>query len=454
MRRVAQFLARTAGRLSRLLRRGGGTTVPGVVLLKLRPRAAAELSRGLGDGSVVISATNDKTTTARLVRSATDAAGIVTVANTAGSNLLRGVTAALLDADPRASLGVFEVDEAALDEVVDQLQPRVIVLMNLFRDQLDRYGELEGLVAEWRRLVARLPDDTVLVLDADDPPVAHLGEGRGQVVHFGVDDPAVGRTEQAHAADSTHCPRCDAALDYSLIAISHLGHWRCPACGLARPRPDVSARSIELRGVDGFRIELETPAGPVSATVALPGLHNAYNATAAVATGHALGLGPELLATALTSTRAAFGRGERVTIGGRELVLLLAKNPAGANENVRAALTHPGELHVLALLNDRTADGQDVSWIWDVDYEPLFDRLATLTVAGDRAHDLALRFVYGGLPADRLVIRPDPGAAVDHVLEATTPGATVFVLPTYTAMLDLRAELVRRGVTHAFWEDE
>ncbi len=453
MRRLAPLLARLAGRLSRLSGRGGGTALPGVVLLKLRPRAAEELSAGLADGSVVISATNGKTTTARMVRSATDAAGIVSVANTAGSNLLRGVATALLDADPAATLGVFEVDEAALDDVVDQVRPRVIVLMNLYRDQLDRYGELESLVAEWRQLVAGLGDRTILVLDADDPAVAYLGEGRPGVVFFGIDDPDVARAERSHAADSTHCPRCDAPLDYTMVTIAHLGHWRCSSCGLARPRPDVSAERVALRGVEGFDIEIDTPTGPVSAPISLPGLHNAYNATAAVAAGHALGLDRELVGQAIAGTGAAFGRGERVTVGGRELVLLLAKNPAGANENVRTVLTHPGDLHVLALLNDRTADGQDVSWIWDVDYEPLLERLASLTVSGDRAHDLALRFVYGGLAPDRLTVQPDPAAAIDHVVETTPAGATVFVLPTYTAMLDLRAELVSRGVTHSFWED-
>ena len=157
VRRVAEFIASAAGWLSRRLGRGGGTTLPGVVLLKLRPRAAAELAGELAGGSVVISATNGKTTTARLLRSTTDAAGRRTVANTAGSNLLRGVTAALLQDGGGAELGVFEVDEAALPGTVDQLQPHTIVLMNLFRDQLDRYGELETLVATWAELVEALP---------------------------------------------------------------------------------------------------------------------------------------------------------------------------------------------------------------------------------------------------------------------------------------------------------
>lgn len=453
MRRLAQLVARSSGWLSRRLGRGGGTTLPGVVLLKLRPRAAEELAAPLVRGSIAISATNGKTTTARLLRSATDAAGIPTVANTAGSNLLRGVTAALLAEGDHAELGLFEVDEAALPSVVDQVKPQAIVLMNLFRDQLDRYGELETLVETWRTMIADLSGDTALVLNADDPAVAFLGHDRSNTVYFGVDDPSIARTEQSHAADSTHCPRCDHPLTYDLVGIGHMGHWRCGNCGLARPTPSVAATTVQVRGVDGFDIGVETPEGTVTASVSLPGLHNAYNATAAVAAALTLGLDIGLLPTALADTHAAFGRGEHVDIEGKRLVMLLAKNPTGANENVRAALTHADDLHVVIVLNDRTADGQDVSWIWDVDYEPLFDRATSLTVAGDRAHDLALRCIYGGADPDAIVVEPDPGRALDAALASAAPGDTVFALPTYTAMLDLRAELVRRNLVVPFWED-
>lgn len=453
MRRLAQLVARLSGWLSRRLGRGGGTTLPGVVLLKLRPRAAEELATTLPHGSIVISATNGKTTTARLLRSAMTHDGIPTVANTAGSNLLRGVVAALLDKSDDAQMGVFEVDEAALPSVVDQVKPQAIVLMNLFRDQLDRYGELETLVETWRTMIGTLPGDTVLVLNADDPAIAFLGHERASTVYFGVDDSSIARDVQSHAADSTHCPRCDHPLIYDVIGIGHMGHWRCDNCGLARPTPAVAATSVLVRGVDGFEIEIATPDGPVAASVALPGLHNAYNATAAVAAAHTLDLDMGVLPDALAATDAAFGRGEHVDIGDKRLVMLLAKNPTGANENVRAAMTHTGDLHVVIFLNDRTADGQDVSWIWDVDYEPLFDRVSSLTVAGDRAHDLALRCVYGGADPAAIVVEPDPGRALDAALAAAGPGDTVFALPTYTAMLDLRAELVRRELVVPFWED-
>ena len=337
--------------------------------------------------------------------------------------------------------------------MVDQVKPRVIVLMNLFRDQLDRYGELETLVETWRTMIADVPADTALVLNADDPAVAFLGHERPNTVYFGVDDPSIARRERAHAADSTHCPRCDHPLTYDVVGIGHMGHWRCENCGLTRPTPTISAIHVDVRGVDGFEITIATPSGPVTASLTLPGLHYAYNATAAVAAADALDLETSILPAALARTDAAFGRGEHVAVDDKRLVMLLAKNPTGANENVRAALTHGDDLHVVIFLNDRTADGQDVSWIWDVDYEPLFDRATSLTVAGDRAFDLALRCVYGGADPAGIVVEPDAGKALDAALAAAGAGDTVFALPTYTAMLDLRAELVRRDLVVPFWED-
>lgn len=457
MRRIAQLIATAAGWSSRRMGRGGGTSLPGMVLLRMRPRAAEELSQGLARGAVAISATNGKTTTARLVRSVLDAERLRVVANSAGANLLTGVTTALLDASRRrsepAEIGLFEVDEAALPAVADQLHPRVVVLMNLFRDQLDRYGELETLVARWRTMIGSLDDGTTLVLNADDPAVAALGAGRDAVLTFGIDDPAVDRHTLAHAADSTHCPRCDQPLAYDLVTIGHQGHWRCDHCGLHRTAPDVAASRVTLDGVDGLTVSARTPHGPVEIDVALPGLHNAYNTLAALATAVALDLDVAAAAAALGTTRAAFGRAEHVDIDGRRLVLLLAKNPAGANENIRTVLADPAPVHVLVMLNDRTADGRDVSWIWDVDHEPLFGHLAHLVVAGDRAEDLALRFRYGGLPTDEITVERDTARALDDLVAATPVGGTAYVLPTYTAMLDLRAELVRRGVAHAFWEE-
>jgi UDP-N-acetylmuramyl tripeptide synthase len=448
------MIARNSGRVSRALGRGGGTSMPGKVLLAIRPRALAELAAGLDGGVALVSATNGKTTTVKLLRAAALHAGLPVVSNHAGANLESGVTTALLDGEPGARVGLFEVDEAALRGVVAAARPRVLVLMNLFRDQLDRYGELEALVARWQEIVDGLDAACTLVLNADDPSVASLSRNDRNVTFFGVDDPALALPGLPHAADSVRCPRDGARLEYDPALLGHMGHWRCPRCGHRRPRPQVRATHVRLDGIDGQDLRIETPEGAVDLRLSLPGVHNSYNAAAAAAAALALGIGVEHIGPAFGGSGAAFGRAERVTIAGRELVILLAKNPSGANANVRTVVLDERPLHLLMALNDRTADGQDVSWIWDVDYEPLIPRIASITLTGDRAYDLALRFRYAGLDPDRVQVLPEPGAALDAALSGVPEGGRVYALPTYTAMLALRRVLAARGLVRDFWRDD
>jgi UDP-N-acetylmuramyl tripeptide synthase len=448
------MIARSSGRVSRALGRGGGTSMPGKVLLAIRPRALAELAAGLDGGVALVSATNGKTTTVKLLRAAALHAGLPVVSNHAGANLESGVTTALLDGEPGARVGLFEVDEAALRGVVAAARPRVLVLMNLFRDQLDRYGELEALVARWQEIVDRLDPACTLVLNADDPSVASLARDDRNVTFFGVDDPALALPGLPHAADSVRCPRDGARLEYDPALLGHMGHWRCPRCGHRRPRPQVRATHVRLDGIDGQDLRIETPEGAVDVRLSLPGVHNSYNAAAAAAAALALGIGIEHIGPAFSGSGAAFGRAERVTIAGRELVILLAKNPSGANANVRTVVLDERPLHLLMALNDRTADGQDVSWIWDVDYEPLIPRIASITLTGDRAYDLALRFRYAGLDPNRVQVLPEPGAALDAALAGVPEGGRVYALPTYTAMLALRRVLAARGLVRDFWRDD
>ena len=360
-------------------------------------------------------------------------------------------------------IGVFEVDEGALGVVAGALQPRALVLMNLFRDQLDRYGELEAIADRWGDLARGLGPATTLVLNADDPALANLGADPPNVVLFGIDDPSVGRPDLPHAADTVRCGSCGHRLSHDLVTVGHLGHWRCEGCGLRRPEPHVRARRVRLDGLDRLTLTIGGPAVPREAdgaggaefeiTAGIGGLHNAYNVTAAVAAALALGVPPETVRTGVGDVRAAFGRAEQVSLDGRTLRLLLAKNPTGANENIRCLLAEPAPLHLLVVLNDRTADGRDPSWIWDVDYEPLWGRIAGVTLAGDRCWELALRFSYGGLAPERFDVRESLADALDGAVAATPPGGVLHVLPTYTALLDLRAELVRRGAAHHFWRE-
>ncbi len=458
--RLACLVARRAGWLSRRLGRGGGTTVPGVVLLRLRPNAVAELGAQLKHGAILVSATNGKTTTTRLIVAAAEALGLRVVTNAEGSNLERGVATALLlgTGDGPADLAVLEVDEAALPAVTRALQPRALVLMNLFRDQLDRYGELDTLVDLWRDLLddpTAVTESCTLVLNADDPNLADLGRSRSNVVWFGIDDASHALTERAHAADATRCRQCGHAISHDVVLLGHLGHWHCTNGDAQRPAPTVRATAIAL-AADGQAITVAIDDSPLTMRSGLAGLHNSYNLTSAVAATYALpgihGHRAEA-ARAIAATPPAFGRGETVVVNGRTLNLLLAKNPTGVNQNIRTVLSGAEPVHVLALLNDRTADGKDVSWIWDVDWEPLNDRLASLTLSGERAWDLALRFRYGGFDMDKLAVEPEVPAALDRAIAATPAGETLHALPTYTAMLDLRAELTRRGLVDEYWSE-
>ncbi|MEJ7825640.1 MAG: MurT ligase domain-containing protein [Solirubrobacteraceae bacterium] len=438
-------LARVAGALSRRTGRGG-TSLPGKLLIRIEPHAMARLSSRLRDGSAVISATNGKTTTAAMVSAILEGSGARLVHNRAGANMAGGVTTALLDAARGsgidASAGLFEVDEFWLEQVVPQLRPRALLLSNLFRDQLDRYGELETIADRWACAVAAAPA-THLVLNADDPLVADLGRDRANVTYFGVQDDGVALDGLAHASDSKHCRRCGAPYVYDAVYLGHLGRYHCPNGDGPRPEPEVWASAIALDGTRGAAFDLHVGAQRARVTLALPGLYNVYNAVGAAALAHALGASLEAIARGLAATRAAFGRAETVLVGDRELAILLVKNPAGANEVLRTLALDPGELDVLAVLNDRTADGHDVSWIWDADFELLSDRVRRVTCSGTRAAELAVRLKYAGVPAERLHVVPALADGLDGAL--SDGDGRLVAMPTYTAMLELRALLVARG---------
>jgi UDP-N-acetylmuramyl tripeptide synthase len=438
--------ARSVGALSRLAGRGGGTTLPGKLLSTVDPGAVDRLAARLGRGSVLVSATNGKTTTTAMLA---EIVGGRIAWNRSGANLLSGVASTLLSARD-AELGLFEVDEAALPEVARRVRPRVLALGNLFRDQLDRYGELEHIAARWRSVVAALPE-TLLVVNADDPLLGELARGRATAVTYGIDDPRHARESLQHAADSKYCLRCGAPYVYLAAYVGHLGDYSCPNCHASRLPLEVAAREIDLHGLDGTGFSLDMTGGHVHVELALPGLYNVYNATAAAAVAGALGFSPEDVAAGLRRFTAAFGRFERIDVGDRTLLMLLIKNPAGANEAVRTLLDGQAPRLAMVALNDGIADGRDVSWIWDVDYEPLLDGLEEVVVSGDRAAELALRFAYGGLARERIEVVPGLEEALDRALERAGAGGELVVLPTYTAMLALRGIAAGRGLVQEYW---
>jgi UDP-N-acetylmuramyl tripeptide synthase len=424
------------------------------VLLRFAPDAISRLGAGLDRGVTIVSATNGKTTTAGMIAAILAAAGRKAVHNRAGSNMTWGVATALLEQQGRE--GLFEVDEAWLPKVAADLDPSLVVLGNLFRDQLDRYGEMEMLADEWAAMVAEHAGRTRFALNADDPLVADLGRDsenrrREGVVYFGIEDAAQALPELQHAFDAKHCRRCGHPYSYERAFVGHLGHYSCPSCGAARPRPDVAATRIELRGMRGSRVLIQAPDEEIELELPVPGLYNVYNALAAVAAALELGVDLGTVRPALSQMRAAFGRVETIEVEGKPVSILLIKNPAGANEVLRT-LRLEGEadgLHLWIALNDRIADGRDVSWIWDADFELLAGAARKITCSGTRAAEMALRLKYAGWPPAAIEVEPSIEASLDQAV-AATPGR-LFALPTYTALLELRKLLTTRGLAEEFW---
>jgi len=462
-------LARAAGRLSRVSGRGGGTTLPGRLLVGLAPDAIERLAEHLRDGSIVVSSTNGKTTTAGMIAAILHAAGREPVHNRAGSNMHWGVATALLEQN--GDEGLFELDEAWLPRVAPQLRPRLLVLGNLFRDQLDRYGELERLADEWAELVDRLVPQRApgndsegaqraaveMALNADDPLIADLGRDRELrrrpgVTYFGIEDPSQALPELQHAHDAKHCRRCGAPYAYERAFVGHLGHYSCPNCEADRPAPDVAATAVEPRGMSGIGARVRTPEGEFELDLPLPGLYNLYNALAAISAGLRSRIPLETIRTGLERTKAVFGRVETIEVGGRPVSILLVKNPAGTNEVLRTLrLEHSGDgLDLWLALNDRIADGRDVSWIWDADFELLGGDVRRVVCAGTRAPEMALRLKYAGWPVERIEVLPPIGESLDSAVAGGE--GSLFALPTYTALLELRRLLSDRGLAAEYWE--
>jgi len=449
-----RLAARGVGAASRASGRGGGTTLPGRLLLRLDPHAIERLGAGLDRGVTLISATNGKTTTAGMVAALLGAAGREPVHNRAGSNMTWGIATALLDQE--GSEGLFEVDEAWLPRVATELNPSLVVLGNLFRDQLDRYGETELLADEWAKTVAARTGRTRFALNADDPLIADLGRvgdgGRREgVVYFGIEDASQALPELQHAFDAKHCRRCGHPYAYERAFVGHLGHYSCPECGADRPAPDVAATRIELHGMRGSSVTVRTPAGELEIELPVPGLYNVYNALAAIAAALELAIEPGLIASALGELRGAFGRVETVAVGETPVSILLIKNPAGANEVLRTLRLEAGanEIDLWIALNDGIADGRDVSWIWDADFELLAGAVRRVTCAGTRAPEMALRLKYAGWPESAIAVEADIEDSLDRAV-AGAPGR-LFALPTYTALLELHRLLSGRGLTQEFW---
>lgn len=431
------------------LRGSGGSALPGLVALRIDPLLVKKLSRQAAGGTVLITGTNGKTTSARMLAAVLDESGRRLVRNEGGSNLLRGVASALLyAAGPFGGLNadccLFEVDEASLPAVAEQTAPRIVMVTNLFRDQLDRYGELLS-TAKLIDSALRRQKEVTLLLNGDDPLVATLGSEKQRRLFWGIEVKGSSSLSEDEPMDSIDCPVCGRRLEYRSRSYAHLGDYRCPDGHVARPKLSLSA-DLKLHGLKGTALRFSDGG---SLMLPLPGLYNASNAAGVVLTAEALGLPRDDATRALESVQAPFGRLESLTIENRRVYLLLIKNPTGFTQVIDLIRSEPRSGNLLFALNDNFADGTDVSWIWDASVERLRDVATRSTVSGIRAEDMLLRLKYAGFDLKQTKLESDLGAALSHALRMTPTGETLFVLPTYTAMLSLRKILASQGhVTH------
>ena len=452
------FAKLSSSTLKSLLRLSGsgGTAAPGLIAEYIDPLALRKLSDYVSD-IILVTGTNGKTTSSRIIGSILDSNNTPYIHNREGSNLLRGLIGSLMSKTPLLPkidkpLALLEVDEATLPLVITQTAPRIIVVNNLFRDQLDRYGETETIRKIWMRALQNLDQTTNLVLNSDDPSIAYLGFGtRAKAVYFGIEDKKLSLKSLPHASDFINCVRCGSQLHYSQVFMSHLGHYFCAECKLKRPKADVYAQNIELMGESGFKANIVTTEVKFNIELNLPGLYNVYNALAAISCALALKIPTPKIIQSLKTFEAAFGRTEKIEVGNKKLFIALAKNPAGFNELLRTFFTKGKNRYVFIAVNDLIADGRDVSWLWDVDFEEMLGKVEKLWVSGTRAADMSLRLKYAGLKHEGY--NSNVKEALESAYTTLPSGETLFVLPTYTAMLEIKKFLAEKGYSGRFWEE-
>ena len=437
---LAVGVAKTVTNIVRSLRLGAASVLPGEISRRLHPRLLPLLFEQISEGVILVVGTNGKTTTSLLLREILESNNFRVIHNSSGANLINGLITALLGSTSltgnlTADYAILEVDENILPLVLKDCVPKYILALNLFRDQLDRYGEVDTIARRWQNAIAPLPRETTIVLNADDPTLSYLGQQLKQkVLYFGLNEPELYLEAIPHAVDSIYCPSCGHLLDYKGVYLSHLGDYKCPSCNFSKSETAIDSQEWEQ---------------------ILIGVYNKYNTLAAGLLSQSIGITKDKIAIAISNFKAAFGRAEEIEINNKSVRILLSKNPVGMNETVRAVnnLKKEGKSSVtLLVLNDRIPDGTDVSWIWDVDTEELVKLGGKLVVSGDRTYDMALRLKYStpenvsGLQDFFLVVKENLSEAINTALEYTAENETLHIIPTYSAMLEVREILIGRKI--------
>ncbi|MBI4036975.1 DUF1727 domain-containing protein [Candidatus Daviesbacteria bacterium] len=422
---LRKFLAILTGRLilkiSQTLKIGGGSAAPGYYALKIDPNLVAELTQNIPQ-TIVITGTNGKTTTARMLASFAKNQGFKVIRNSTGSNLERGIVSTLISSSHIGSgklkydLAIWELDEAAFNQVVPKIKPDIIIFLNAFRDQLDRYGEVDSVIKNWCRTLQKVSPKTIVLLNGDDYNLLKLKEAfKGKVQTFGLENFKIEGEKVVHQTKKTK-------LDYL-------------------------ATNIQPRGLDKITFKIDT----YTFNLPLPGIYHVYNFLAAFATSQSLQISNRTITTSLKNFSPAFGRVEKLDFG----YIFLIKNPAGATQVFQ---TLQGQIkkedRLLLALNDNLADGTDVSWIWDVNFEQLLtiNHQPQTICSGSRAEDLALRLKYAGFDPKDLILEKSLKKALQKALKGLS--GTLFILPTYTALLELQKILASKGLKKHYWQEE
>lgn len=340
--------------------------------------------------------------------------------------------------------------------VMPEIKPDVVVITNIFRDQLDRYGELYSVAKALDKTLEDLSESSTILLNGNDPQVANFGlKAKAKRLFFGLETTEIGTPVPEQSADIIRCIHCQEDLQYKVAYMSHLGLYSCPNCGYTLPPLDIAATSIKLAadGEGPTHVELRTPQGNMTLEISLPGLHNVYNAAAAIGASLAAGFEKDKLPAALVSLKPAFGRLEKIQAGDQTIYLSFVKNPTSFNLILRLIAQHPGKKHVLLAASHTIVDGEDFSWLWDIEVEEVAQDIADVVCSGNKPEELAMRLKYAEIPIDKITRIADLETALDAALKNAGPGGTLYILCSYTPTNQLRRIMQKRGWVKHVWQE-
>jgi UDP-N-acetylmuramyl tripeptide synthase len=435
----------------------GATAAPGLIALKIDPNLISKLCTRISGGSIIISGTNGKTTTARLAFDALSKDYKI-IHNRQGSNLMRGIASALIakttiSGKVLGDLAIWETDEATLPAAINDTSAQIIVLLNLFRDQLDRYGEVEATRQKWQETILKLPKTATIILNADDPGVASFYKSfSGKTVAFGINDPEISTFQTTGVLDIKNCPICQSKLIYKTYTFGHLGDYKCTKCDFKKPSTQVTASNL-LFGqnfVTSAKITIANTS--YKTTYNLPGIYNVYNVLAAASIATALKIAPKKILDSTRNFTPVFGRFQKIQIKDKSIYIFLIKNPTGANE-VLKVLSANNNINLLTILNDNFADGTDVSWIWDTNWETLSQNTNNITISGSRAWDMATRLKYANFRLSKDNVHEQIESSIKAAFSTMNKNNTLFILPTYTALLSLE-QVLKKETGHIKWQNQ